>query len=191
MFIIKIFYIIICILRMFIHKSFSVSELIDIIEIFEMDIPDYYDYYKKGLIFYIEVYIQNHRYVNFDNIYFDFTTYYELVSYLNSPNIKFKISIERKKEINTMANTVLKYCKEYRVDDFQYHFDLIESLSLYGDLCSVRKAIIAINRYDNKPYTIKFQNSVFYLKHVKEKKYLKNKFESFKYHNDIQIINFN
>ena len=176
---------------MFIHKSFSVSELIDIVEIFEMDIPDYDDFYKKGLIFYIELYLQNNKYVNFDNEYFNFTTYYELVNYLHEPNTKYKISIERKKEINIIAKDILKYCKEYRTDNYQHYFDLAESLSIYGDLCSVRKAINGINRYANKPYTIKYENSVFYLKHVKQKKYLKNKFECFKINKDFKKINFN
>jgi len=176
---------------MFIHKSFSVSELIDIIEIFEMDILDYKEFYKKGLIFYIELYIQNHRPINFNNPYFNFKTYFDLVNYLNQPNDKFKLSIEKKKEINDNAKKILKYCKEYRNDNFEYYFKLAESISTYGDLPSVRKSIIAINRYANKPYPIKYENSVFYLKHVKQRKYLKNKFDNFKINKKNNYINLN
>lgn len=176
---------------MFIHKSFSVSELIDIVEIFEMDIPDYQDFYKKGLIFYIELYIQNHRPINFDNEYFDFKNHFDLVNYLNQPNTKFKLSIQKKKEINATAKKILNYCKDYRNDNFEYYFRLAKSISTYGDLPSVRKSIIAINRYANKPYTIKYENSVFYLKHVKQRKYLKNKFDNFKINKKNNYINLN
>ena len=146
---------------MFIHKSFSVSELIDIVEIFEMDIPDYKDFYKKGLIFYMELYIQNHRPINFNNQYFNFNNHFDLVNYLNQPNNKLKLSIEKKKEINDNAKKILKYCKQYKNDNFEYYFKLAESISTYGDLPSVRKSIIAINRYSNKPYKIELENSVF------------------------------
>lgn len=176
---------------MFIHKTFSVSELIDIVEIFEMDIPDYKDFYKEGLIFYIELYIQKHRPINFNNGYFNFKNYFDLVNYLNQPNDKFKLSIEKKKEINDNAKKILKYCKEYRNDNFSEIFNLASSISSYGDLPSVRKAIIAINRYANKPYTIKYENSVFYLKHIQQKKYLKYKFDNFKINNNIKKIKFN
>jgi hypothetical protein len=176
---------------MFIHKSFSVSELIDIVEIFEMDIPDYKDFYKKGLIFYMELYIQNHRPINFYNQYFNFNNHFDLVNYLNQPNNKLKLSIENKKEINDNAKKILKYCKEYKNDNFSEIFNLASSISSYGDLPSVRKAIIAINRYSNKPYKIELQYSIFYIKHVKEHKYLKNKFDNFKINNNIKKIKFN
>jgi len=176
---------------MFIHKSFSVSELIDIVEIFEMDIPDYKDFYKKDLIFYMELYIQNHRPINFNNQYFNFNNHFDLVNYLNQPNDKFKLSIEKKKEINDNAKKILKYCKQYKNDNFEYYFKLAESISTYGDLPSVRKSIIAINRYSNKPYKIELENSVFYLKHIKQKKYLKYKFDNFKINNNIKKIKFN
>lgn len=176
---------------MFIHKTFSVSELIDIVEIFEMDIPDYKDFYKEGLIFYIELYLHKNRPLNFNNGYFNFKTYFDLVNYLNQPNDKFKLSIQKKKEINNNAKKILKYCKQYRNDNFEYYFKLAESISTYGDLPSVRKSIIAINRYHNKPFEIKFENSVFYLKHIKQKKYLKYKFDNFKINNNIKKIKFN
>ncbi len=165
---------------MFIHKTFSVSELIDIIEIFQMDIPEYYDYYKEDLILYMEIYIQSHKPLTFKNGYFNFKNHYELVDYLQSPNSRFKLTIEKKREINTIAKKVLNYCKSYRIDDFESHFNLANSISLYGDLPSVRKAIIAINRYYNKPFIIEYENSVFYLKEIKQKKYLKKKLIKFK-----------
>ena len=176
---------------MFIHKTFSVSELIDIVEIFEMDIPDYKDFYKQGLIFYIELYLHKNRPLNFNNGYFNFKNHFELVNYLHQPNDQFKISVQKKKEINTIAKNILNYCKDYRNDNFQYYFDLAISICKYGDLPSVRKAIIAINRYHNKPFEIKYQNSVFYLKHIKQKKYLKYKFDNFKINNNIKKIKFN
>jgi hypothetical protein len=117
---------------MFIHKSFSVSELIDIVEIFEMDIPDYKDFYKKGLIFYMELYIQNHRPINFYNQYFNFNNHFDLVNYLNQPNNKLKLSIQKKKEINDNAKKILKYCKEYKNDNFSEIFNLASSISSYG-----------------------------------------------------------
>tara|TARA_Y100000592_G_scaffold100401_1_gene180311 strand:- start:2166 stop:2696 length:531 start_codon:yes stop_codon:yes gene_type:complete len=174
---------------MFIHKSFSVSELIDIVEIFEMDIPDYKDFYKKGLIFYIELYLQNNRPINFNNNYFNFKNHYDLVNYLNQPNKRLKLSIEKKKEINITAKKILKYCKDYRNDNFNDMFKLTSSISDYADLPSVRKAIIAINRYPNKPYTITYSNSIFYIKNVKERKYLKNKFDNFKINKKYSCIN--
>ena len=174
---------------MFIHKSFSVSELIDIVEIFEMDIPDYKDFYKKGLIFYIELYLQNHRPINFNNNYFNFKNHYDLVDYLHKPNDKFKLSIEKKKEINSIAKRILKYCKDYRNDNFDEIFKLACSISTFGDLPSVRKAIIAINRYANKPYTIQYENSIFYLKQVKQRKYLSTKFDNFKINKKYSCIN--
>ena len=176
---------------MFIHKSFSLSELIDIVEIFEMEIIDYDDFYKKGLTFYIEFYLHNLKPLNFNNEFFDFKNHYDLINYLQSPNDKFKLSIQRKKELNKHAKSILCYCKEYRNDDFDTYFKLAESLKLYGDLPSVRKAINAINRYSNKPYVIKYENSVFYLKNIKKKKYVKLKFNNFKFNKESKNHVFN
>ena len=162
---------------MYIHKTFSMSELIDIVEIFEMDIPDYKDYYKNGLIFYIEFYLQANRYCNFDNEYFNFKNHFELISYLQKPNDKFKININEKKRINSIAKNIIKYCKNFSNDNFDEIFNLANSLSKYGDLPSVRKAINLLNRYPNKPYTIIYDNSIFYLYNLKKKKSYKQNFK--------------
>jgi len=151
------------------------SELIDIVEIFEMDIPDYKDYYKNGLIFYIEFYLQSNKYCNFNNEFFDFKNHFELISYLQKPNDKFKINIKEKKKINSIAKNIIKYCKNFSNDNFDEIFNLGNSLSKYGDLPSVRKAINLLNRYPNKPYKIIYENSIFYLYNFSKKKSYKKK----------------
>jgi hypothetical protein len=172
---------------MYIHKTFSMSELIDIIEIFEMDVPDYKDYYKDGLIFYMEIYLQSNRYCNFDNEYFNIKNHFELVSYLQNPNNRFKISVNEKKRIDSIAKKIIKYCKKFSNDNFDEIFNLGNSLSKYGDLPSVRKAITLLNKYPNKPYTIIYENSIFYLYNLKKKKSYK---KNFKFNKNIFYVNF-
>tara|TARA_R110000803_G_scaffold160802_1_gene224651 strand:- start:1496 stop:1966 length:471 start_codon:yes stop_codon:yes gene_type:complete len=155
-----------------------------------MDIPDYDDYYKKGLTFFIEFYLHNNGVLNFDNEYFDFATHYDLINYLQESNDKYKLSIHEKNRINKQAKIVLQYCKDFRNDDFNCYFKLAESISMYGDLSAVRKCVNGINRYPNKPYTIDLQFSVFYRKNIKKKKYVNLKFDNFKYNKYSSRINF-
>jgi hypothetical protein len=130
-----------------IHKSFSKNDMIELIEVFRMDI-DYFDISKAKLSKKLL------QYINDNEIFKPYIEYFinnkdELIDYLSKPN-QMKVSTYQKKEIMYIAKNILLYCKQnsfYNTTFVDIH-ELKESVNyikFYGDIPTVRRALTKLN----------------------------------------------
>ena len=130
-----------------IHKSFSKNDMIELIEIFRMDI-DYFDLSKNKLSSKLLGYIHEHEKFIPKKEYF-IKNKDELIDYLSKPN-QLKISTYQKKEIMYIAKNIILYCKQGSLYNtiFANENDLKESagyIKFYGDIPTVRRALHMLN----------------------------------------------
>jgi hypothetical protein len=138
-----------------IHKSFSKNDMIELIEVFKMDI-DYFDITKTKLSKQLLKYINNNE-TFIPNIEYFINNKKELVDYLSKPN-QIKVSTYQKKEIMYIAKNILLYCKQgcFHNTSFIDEYEMIECanyIKFYGDIPTVRRALITLN----KNYTDEFE----------------------------------
>lgn len=130
-----------------IHKSFSKNDMIELIEVFKMDI-DYFDLSKNKLSSKLLAYIQEHEEFTPKKEYF-INNKDELIDYLSKPN-QMKVSTYQKKEIMYIAKNIILYCRQNSLYNttFNDENELIESaqyIKFYGDIPTVRRALKMLN----------------------------------------------
>lgn len=131
-----------------IHKSFSKNDMIELIEVFKMDI-DYFDISKINLSNKLL------KYINENEIFTPHIEYFinnkeELIDYLSKPN-QMKVSTYQKKEIMFIAKNILVFCKQNTLHNttFGDTLEMIESanyIKYYGDIPTVRRALKLFNQ---------------------------------------------
>ena len=130
-----------------IHKSFSKNDMIELIEVFRMDI-DYFDISKVKLSKKLLEYINNNETFKPSIEYF-INDKDELIEYLSKPN-QMKVSTYQKKEIMYIAKNILLYCKQnsfYNTTFVDTH-ELKEAanyIKYYGDIPTIRRALAKLN----------------------------------------------
>jgi hypothetical protein len=129
------------------HKSFSKNDMIELIEIFRMDI-DYFDLSKTKLSSKLVRYIQEHEEFTPKKEYF-INNKDELIDYLSKPN-QLKVSTYQKKEIMYISKNIILYCRQNSLYNttFNDENELIESaqyIKFYGDIPTVRRALKMLN----------------------------------------------
>jgi len=129
------------------HKSFSKNDMIELIEIFRMDI-DYFDLSKTKLSNKLLAYIQEHEEFTPKKEYF-INNKDELIDYLSKPN-QLKVSTYQKKEIMYIAKNIILYCRQNSLYNTTFNDDneMIESaqyIKFYGDIPTVRRALKMLN----------------------------------------------
>lgn len=130
------------------HKSFSKNDMIELIEVFQMDI-DYFDISKVNLS------KQLLKYINGNEIFIPHIEYFinnkeELIDYLSKPN-QMKVSTYQKKEIMYIAKNILLFCKQNTLYNtpFGDTLEMIESanyIKYFGDIPTVRRALTILNK---------------------------------------------
>lgn len=131
-----------------IHKSFSKNDMIELIEVFKMDI-DYFDISKVKLSKKLLEYINNNETFK-PHIEYFINNKDELIDYLSKPN-QMKVSTYQKKEIMYIAKNILLYCKQrsfYNTTFIDIN-ELKESanyIKFYGDIPTVRRAVTKLNK---------------------------------------------
>lgn len=139
-----------------IHKSFSKNDMIELIEIFRMDI-DYFDLSKTKLSNKLLAYIQEQQIFTPKKEYF-INNKDELVDYLSKPN-QLKVSTYQKKEIMYIAKNIILFCRQesFQNTSFNSEYELIESanyIKYYGDIPTVRRALKMLNEKKKLNITI-------------------------------------
>ena len=140
---------------MFIHKSHSKKELINIIRIYNIKIK-YPQQYKKVEVcaLLVDQLKQMDNIVPCDDL--PFLCIIDLKLYLTKLNPKKQLSIKDKSKVILITKKIKHFCRNgYNIDitDYQNINDLFEEalmISHYGDIPSVRKAITELNRYPHK-----------------------------------------
>jgi len=157
-----------------IHKTHSKSDLIKVIETFELFDNNfkYKDLNKQTLQLFLIDAINQIDEIDLDNdLYIDDVE--ELKEYLINPNLT-KIPIKDKNKILKIAKDINFYFKTNKLN-FESIEDMIEkaeSISYYGDCPSVRRAIKQINNIYNKKIEVNITPKVLYdlLEKEEEKK---------------------
>ena len=179
-----------------IHKTFSLSELVILCDIFKFNIPDYDDYYKKDLIVLMSDYIKCHKKLKLQNEYFNFKNITQLKRYLEKPNTRYKLNIEQQKYINVIAKEVINFFyNDYNINKLRYYYLHCKQIAKFGDFKNIRKAINIMNTFYSAKLIekkIELEYSIFFLYKLKNKKHLNKNFNNnFKCNNKNTLINFN
>ena len=164
-----------------IHTSHSRKELIQIIQQFNIDIPNCNDLPKKE----IQVLLSN-KLMDLDDKdfkeedeYFFVSSKSELIEYLAKPNQSKILTIKEKDSVMITAKKIISYCKNsYFLTPYNYEtFDdlLAEAnyISKFGDIPSCRRAINMLNQDPKLDHKIEIVLSKRVKKELEKKEQLK------------------
>jgi hypothetical protein len=134
-----------------IHSSHSKKELLEVVNSFNLDIPDYLDVNKKELTNKIKVALDEMDEIEPEEEYFFVETKEELIEYLSAHNPSKILTIKEKDKVMLVAKQLIQYCRngyfinytEYR--DFTEIFSDAKICEKYGDIPSCRRAVTLIN----------------------------------------------
>jgi hypothetical protein len=134
-----------------IHQSHSKDDLILIANIFELKIDDIYNCSKIFLQKIIWAKINECKEILAENEYFEVENKKELLEFLEKPNPNKNLSVKEKSNVLNIARNILIYSRngyyECRPNfiDFDHLVTSAKYISQFGDISTVRKAIIALN----------------------------------------------
>ena len=134
-----------------IHSSHSKKELVEVVNSFKLDIPDFLDVNKKELINKIKEALDNLDEIEPEDEYFFVDTKEELVEYLERHNPSKILTIKEKDKVMLVAKQIIQYCRNgYYIAYTEYQeyneiFSDAEICEKYGDIPSCRRAIDLIN----------------------------------------------
>tara|TARA_R110000787_G_scaffold2040_4_gene8370 strand:+ start:1663 stop:2214 length:552 start_codon:yes stop_codon:yes gene_type:complete len=135
-----------------IHTSHSRKELVQVIEQFNIDIPNKLDLPKKEIqVLLINKLFEIDKIIEEDE-YFFVKTKDELIEYLSKPNQSKQLTIKEKDNVMLTAKKIIGYCKNsYFLTPYNYEsFDdlLVEAnyIAKFGDIPSCRRAINMLNQ---------------------------------------------
>lgn len=167
------------------HKSFSKNDMIELIEVFKMDI-DYFDLSKTKLSNKLLGYIQEHEEFTPKKEYF-INNKDELIDYLSKPN-QLKVSTYQKKEIMYIAKNIILYCNQesFQNTSFNSEYELIQSaeyIKFYGDIPTVRRALKMLNEKKKMNIQINISPKINFelnnKKNLKKKRMIEFKYGTF------------
>ena len=166
-----------------IHKSFSKLDMIEIIDVFKIEI-DYFDVSKSNLSKQLVKYINNTEEF-LPTIEFFINNKNELVEYLSKPN-QIKVAQFQRKEIMYIAKNVLLYSKNKSFINTcfktEYELDIqVRYISMFGDIPTVRRAINELNKMIDTKYNIHISPKINFEIARKEKLKKNNSIIHFKY----------
>lgn len=138
---------------MLFHKSHSKKDLIEVIELFNLNIDNYDELNKKELIKEIELHINeiDHSFIpNYDIL--PLNNKEELIDYLAQPNENKMITIKDKNKLMLKAKKILCYCKNgYDLDRSFFNtlghlLDEANDVARHGQIPTCRRAIRELNK---------------------------------------------
>ena len=163
-----------------IHTSHSRKELIQVIQQFNINIPNKDDLSKKE----IQVLLINEL-LGLDEIceedeYFFVKSKDELIDYLRKPNQSKTLTIKEKDNVMLTAKKIIGYCKNnYFLTPYNYETfdDLLEEanyIAKFGDIPSCRRAITMLNNDPKLDYKIDIVLSKRVKKDLEKREAVKN-----------------
>lgn len=162
-----------------IHTSHSRKELIQIIQQFNIDIPNSNDLPKKDIQILLSNKLMEIDEIKEEDEYFFVKDKIELMEYLSKPNQSKILTIKEKDEVMLTAKRIISYCKNsYFLTPYNYEtFDdlLVEAkhIAKYGDIPSCRRAITMLNNDPKLDYNIEVVISKRVKKELQKKAQLK------------------
>ena len=135
-----------------IHKSFSKTDLLEIISVFNIDIDNANNLSKLQLSISIYNAIQDMDTIRPDTDLFMVTTKEELLDLLNNKNPEKMLSVKDKNKVMRFCKQVILYCNNNfdisytTINTREELYLFVEEISKYGYIPSVRRAIKLINR---------------------------------------------
>lgn len=171
---------------MIIDKSFSKTELIEIITELDLRVINSHRDNKKELQKKLIEFIENEEYEIDLNNSFNIKTKESLIYFLTNKNPKKTLSIKEKNNVMEISKNIINYCKCGHIlelskyDSFKDLCDDLDFVKQFGDIPSVRRACRLMN-LDNNIYTNKFTPLVspHIQKIIDDKKIMKSKHAPF------------
>jgi len=134
---------------MSIHISHSRKDLLEICDIFTIKIEDKFDLSKKDLGEAMWTVLNGMREIDPDEQYYFIENKEELLEYLTNPHQTKSLSIQDKQEVIKYARHIIFYCENGY--NFFPHFEDLNHLkqvaiyiSNYGDISTVRRALLSL-----------------------------------------------
>ena len=139
---------------MSIHPSHSRKDLIEICEVFNIELEDIHDLSKNELVLSIESGLNNIDYIEPEQQFYGIKGLEELKEYLEKPNQTKNLSIAERERIITLARNIICYCKcGFHIGTmFESVDEVIESaheVAQHCDISTCRRAITKL-RWDKK-----------------------------------------
>lgn len=132
-----------------IHHSHSKRDLIELCEVFNIELLDIYDLNKEELVKELELQLEHIDYIEPETDYYHIETIDELIEYLETPNQTKNLTIPERERMITIARDILLYCKngfQYR-PKFKDLDDVItkaELIAPHGDITTIRRALLEL-----------------------------------------------
>jgi len=134
-----------------IHYTHSKDDLILICHIFQLNIENMYSLTKPTLQKLIWSEINKLKQILPETEYFNVNDKKELLDYIEKPCENSNLSVREKKKVISIAKLITIYCREGYFEcrphflDFKHLYDSAKYIAQFGDISSVRKAIIRLN----------------------------------------------
>ncbi len=134
-----------------IHSTHTRKNLIEIVEVFDLEIDDYTDETKTSLARKIESILEEMDSVPRDDKYFYIENIEQLKEYLSLPN-QFRVSVKEKDRLIDIAKDILFYCRNgyllscsvfNTTDEIRERAD---ELSFYGNIPTINRALLMLNK---------------------------------------------
>ena len=162
-----------------IHTSHSRKELIQIIQQFNIDIPNCIDLPKKEIQVLLANKLLEIEEIDEEDEYFFVKDKNELVEYLSKPNQSKILTIKEKDNVMLTAKKIISYCKNtyfltpYNYETFEDLLKEAEYIAKFGDIPSCRRAINMLNNDPKLDYKIEIVLSKRVKKELQKKEKLK------------------
>ena len=137
-----------------IHHSHSKKDLIEICEVFNIELLDMYDLKKDELVEQLEESLEQIDYIDPETTYYFITDIHDLKRHLEEPNQIKNMSIAEREYTITLARNIIYYCKNgfHPSPKFKDLEDVIRTANIirqHGDISTIRRALKLL-REDNK-----------------------------------------
>ena len=162
-----------------IHTSHSRKELIQIIQQFNIDIPNCIDLPKKEIQVLLANKLLEIEEIDEEDEYFFVKDKNELIEYLSKPNQSKILTIKEKDNVMLTAKKIISYCKNtyfltpYNYETFEDLLKEAEYIAKFGDIPSCRRAINMLNNDPKLDHNIDIVLSKRVKKDLQKKERLK------------------
>jgi len=136
---------------MLIHKSHSKKSLYEIIEIFQLEVPDYLDMPKLELQISVWDCIKSLQCIEPDDKYLFVKDLEDLKKYLMRADQRKVLTIKEKDKVMKDAKEIIHYAKcNYSIarstfDNHDYIYNKVFYIAQFGDLPTIRRAVKLFN----------------------------------------------
>jgi len=164
-----------------IHVSHSRKELLELCEVFELDIPNYKELLKKDLCQAILYKLSTIDDIKPDNDFYYIENKQELIEYLTTPNQSKNLTIKEKDKIMLIAKKIIAYVNNgywlttSEFDDWDNLMKKANEVARYGDIPTCRRAITLLNEDLKMDKKIEIILSPRVKKQIEKKEALKKK----------------